>query len=174
MAGADDPNAPAADPSPDSPIPNEQTAPTPTELIEASPEAVFSVLVDPTTYPQWLVGARTIRRVDPDWPRVGSSFQHTIGWGPPRIPGSTSVRRCRAPDELILSAGMGPLGEASVRFELERTADGTIVRIEELPARGAVRVMWRLARPVVTAGLWGRNAVSLGSLADIVRSGGAG
>jgi uncharacterized protein YndB with AHSA1/START domain len=168
MTRADDLSSDVADPSPDSPIPDERTASTATELIEADPEQVFSVLVDPATYPQWLVGAQTIRGVDADWPRIGSSFQHTIGWGPARVPGSTSVRRCRSPEELILSAGMGPLGEASVRFELERSADGTIVRLEELPVKGAVRAMWHLARPIVVAGLWGRNAASLGALAEIV------
>jgi uncharacterized protein YndB with AHSA1/START domain len=167
MAGdeRDETVAAAGDPSPDAPIPDATDASTASEFIVASPAEVFAVLVDPATYPEWLVGARRIRSVDDDWPAPGSSFRHTIGWGPARIPGSTSVRRCVAPLELVLSAGMGPLGEASVRFELEATGDGTLVRLEELPASGPVRVAWRLVGPPVGALLWGRNAVSLGSLA---------
>lgn len=139
------------------------------EVIEASPRQVFSVLVDPTTYPRWLVGARRVRSVDGNWPEVGSSFHHSIGLGPARVAGSTSVRRCREPEELVLGAGMGPLGEASVRFELVPTSAGTLVRLEEEPARGAVRGVWRLARPLVKLGLWGRNAASLEALARVVR-----
>jgi uncharacterized protein YndB with AHSA1/START domain len=36
--------------------------------IAAPPEAVFEVLDDAEAYPRWVVGARRMRRVDPDWP----------------------------------------------------------------------------------------------------------
>lgn len=163
------PDGAGADPSPAAPVPTRASAATATELIAASPDAVFEVLVDPTTYPVWLMGARQVPRVEPRWPAVGSSFGHRIGWGPLRIPGSTSVRRCEPNRELVLAAGMGPLGEASVRFELEAVADGTVVHFEELPARGLVRLAWTAARPVVAAALWGRNAVSLHSLSEVVQ-----
>jgi uncharacterized protein YndB with AHSA1/START domain len=144
-------------------------APGSTELIEASPDAVFAVLTDPATYPDWLVGAQHIRSVDDDWPAVGSKFHHAIGVGPAAVPGSTSVRRCSPDEELVLAAGMGPLGEAAVRFVLTATADGTLVRFTELPVKGPARLAWRVARPFVSAALWGRNAVSLASLARVVR-----
>lgn len=140
------------------------------ELIEASPDSVFDVLVDPETYPDWLVGAQHIRSVDEDWPSVGARFHHAIGVGPAAVPGSTSVLRCARPDELVLAAGMGPFGEAAVRFALEPAPEGTLVRFEELPVRGVARVLWRIARPVVSVGLWGRNAVSLASLSRVVAS----
>lgn len=162
------------DQAPDPPLPTSETSPTTSEVIPASPHEVFAVLVDPTSYPDWLVGARRIRRVDPHWPAVGSSFRHTIGVGPAQIPGSTSVRRCDEPHELVLAAGMGPLGEASVRLELEPVPEGTLVRLEELPARGVARLAWRVAGRAVAVALWGRNTVSLGALSRSVqgRSGG--
>lgn len=141
-----------------------------TELIEATPHAVFAVLIDPSTYPDWLVGAQHIRSVDDDWPAVGSKFHHAIGVGPAAVPGSTSVQRCSPDEELVLAAGMGPFGEAAVRFTLTATGDGTLVEFRELPVKGPARLAWRVARPLVSAALWGRNAVSLASLARVVRT----
>lgn len=169
MNGPDHGGADPDDPSPDAPIPTPDSSSTTSELIEAPPEQVFAVLVDPTTYPRWLVGAQRIRSVDENWPEVGSTFRHTIGLGPVRVAGSTSVRRCREPEELVLAAGMGPLGEASVRFELEPAPEGTLVRLEEEPARGPMRGAWLLVRPLVMLGLWGRNAASLDALSRVVR-----
>jgi uncharacterized protein YndB with AHSA1/START domain len=149
-------------------VPDENNAITTREEIPASPEEIFAVLVDPTTYPDWLVGAQRIRAVDEDWPAVGSSFQHTIGWGPWRLQGSTSVRRCAPSKELVLGAGMGPLGEASVRFLVTRSGGGTVVELQELPARGLARLADRVLGPVVGVGLWGRNAASLDALSALV------
>ena len=39
-------------------------------------DAVFAAVVDPETYPHWLVGARDMRRVEDRWPEVGSRFHH--------------------------------------------------------------------------------------------------
>lgn len=147
----------------------DDAAPGSSELIEASPDEVFAVLLDPTTYPDWLVGAQHIRAVDDDWPALGSKFHHAIGIGPAAVPGSTSVLSSSPPEELILAAGMGPFGEAAVRFSLEPAPDGTLVRFEELPVRGVARFVWRVARPMVSVGLWGRNAVSLAALSRVVR-----
>jgi uncharacterized protein YndB with AHSA1/START domain len=168
MADADDTIAAPGDPSAGAPVPDEHNATTTREEIPATPEEVFAVLADPATYPDWLVGARRIRAIDEDWPAVGSSFQHTIGWGPARLQGSTSVRRCTPPTELVLGAGMGPLGEATVRFELTASSGGTVVELHELPARGPARWAGRVLGPVVRLGLWGRNAASLGALSNVV------
>jgi len=40
---------------------------------------VFDALADPRTYPQWLLGAKEIRSIDPTWPAPSSSFRHQIG-----------------------------------------------------------------------------------------------
>jgi len=140
-------------------------------IIEADRERVFAVLLDPTTYPDWLVGAQSIRSVDAHWPDTGTKFHHRIGFGPLAIPGSTSVRRVERGEQLQLGAGMGVLGEAVVTFRLSATSGGTEVRVEEQPDHGPVRLAWSVASPVMRFGLWGRNAVSLSSLrATVLRS----
>ena len=48
-------------------------------LVDSPPSRVFAVLADPTTYPDWLVGAQAIRDVDPAWPAPGAKFSHRIG-----------------------------------------------------------------------------------------------
>ena len=58
---------------------------------------VFEVLVTPESYPRWLVGARRIRAVSPDWPQPGSSFQHGVGFGPIAIADRSTVRAVEAP-----------------------------------------------------------------------------
>lgn len=141
-----------------------------TQEIRATPEQAFGVLTDPTTYPEWLVGAQRIDHVQNSWPAKGAKFFHRIGAGPAVVLGSTTVRSCEPPHRLDLSAGMGPLGEASVGFRVAPSARGCTVSIEEVPRRGIARVAWRIATPLVIAALWGRNALSLQSLARLVES----
>lgn len=139
-----------------------------TQPIRATPEEVFAVLTDPTTYPRWLVGAQRIDHVQDDWPEPGAKFFHRIGVGPAVVLGSTTVRTHEQPHRLDLAAGMGPLGEAAVWFRVEPTDDGCVVSVEEVPRRGLARLAWRIGTPLVIASLWGRNAVSLQSLAELV------
>jgi len=136
--------------------------------IAASPAEVFSVLIDPTTYPDWLMGARATRSVDRDWPAEGSAFHHQFGLGPVRIPGSTTVVEVMAPERLVLAAGMGVLGEARVRFELVPVRSGTAVTVHEATSRGIVKWAGHLARPAVDLALWGRNGRSLTRLKDLI------
>lgn len=138
--------------------------------IRATPEAVFAVLTDPTTYPKWLVGAQRIDHVQEHWPEPGSKFFHRVGVGPAVVVGSTTVRTHEPPHRLDLAAGMGPLGEATVWFRVEPCDGGCVVSIEEVPRRGLARVAWRIGRPLVIASLWGRNSLSLQSLAELVES----
>jgi uncharacterized protein YndB with AHSA1/START domain len=128
----------------------------------------FDLVCDPHTYPRWLVGAQEIRDVDDDWPAIGSAFRHRIGVGPFQIPGSTTIRAYEAPHVLSLAAGMGPFGEARVDFVLTALdAVSTEVVVSEAPTRGLARVGWLVSRPLIFGLLWGRNAVSLHSLADL-------
>jgi uncharacterized protein YndB with AHSA1/START domain len=142
-----------------------------TVTVSESPDRVFDALLDPRTYPEWLVGARRIRKVEPDWPEVGSRFHHSIGVGRVRVRDSTSVMELDRPRCLRLRAGMGVLGAAEVTFHLSPVEDGTEVRIDETPFGGPVRLMWWLARPIVAAMLWGRNAVSLDTFRELVEAG---
>jgi hypothetical protein len=138
--------------------------------IDAPASLTFAVVADPTTYPAWLVGAKRIRRVDPAWPAVGSSFHHAVGIGPLTVHDRTTVLSHVDGTELTLEARVGPVGSATVRFRVSAIDDRrSHLAIEEEPAEGPARLMWRTpARPLVAAALWGRNAASLDSLRDLV------
>lgn len=73
--------------------------------VPASPEAVFAVLSDPETYPEWLSGA-----------------QH--------ISDSTNGNEADPPNRLELEVHAGPV-KGIVEFELERTGEGTLVTLRE-------------------------------------------
>src|SRR4051812_41318490 len=62
-------------------------------VIEAAEHDIFSVLLDPYTYPEWLVGAQRIRSVDDAWPEPGTAFHHVVGFGPIKVADSTRVER---------------------------------------------------------------------------------
>lgn len=142
------------------------------EHVRASPEVVFDAVADARWYPEWLVGAKRIRHVDDTWPRPGASFAHTVGAGPLRLRGSTSVLDSDRPRRLELRAGIGPLGAARVRFTVEPEDDGTRLTIEEEPERGAVRLLWSTpGRSLLALGLWGRNALSIRALCDRIEAG---
>jgi uncharacterized protein YndB with AHSA1/START domain len=139
--------------------------------VDASPETVFAVLGDAEGYPDWLVGAKHIREVDDAWPARDATFHHTIGVGPLRLRGSTSVLETHPPRRLELRAGIGPLGAARVRFTIEPEGTGSHLTIEEEPERGIVRLLWSTpGRPLLAAGLWGRNAVSIDALRDRIEA----
>lgn len=141
--------------------------------VDAARETVFRVIADPSTYPDWLVGARTIRSVDDAWPEEGSAFRHVIGVAPVVVPGSTTSMHVDPGRRLDLRAGMGPLGAAEVSFRLSDTpTGGTRVEVDERFVAGPAGWTWRLARPVVATLVWGRNAASLEALADLVGSSG--
>lgn len=143
------------------------TEPVNSVEIDLPIDEAFDLVADASRYPHWLVGAQEVA-VGDGWPRPGSSFSHRIGFGPARIPGSTTVRVIDRPTRLVLAAGMGVLGEATVEFGLDPiSADRTLVTIAEAPAKGAIRVGWKVSQPLVFALLWGRNRISLDALAEI-------
>ncbi len=148
---------------------------TTTTEIDAPRDVVFAALADPGTYPDWLVGARTIRSVDDEWPEEGAAFRHVIGVPPLVVPGSTTSTNVVPGRRLDLRAGMGPFGAAQVSFRLSDTATGgTRVDVDERFVAGPAGWTWRLARPLVGALVWGRNAVSLDALAGLVARRGRG
>ena len=137
--------------------------------VDASRDAVYRTIADPRTYPDWLVGARAIRSVDDEWPEEGSAFRHVIGFPPVLVPGSTTSYGIEPGRCLELRAGMGPLGAAMVRFQLTDTATGgTRIEVVEDFVAGPAHWSARLAGPIVRALVWGRNAVSLDALADVL------
>ncbi len=140
---------------------------TNTIVLDLGIDEAFDLVSDPALYPRWLVGAQSIRQIDSAWPARGAKFEHRIGFGPFAIPGSTTVREIKAPGLLVLAAGMGALGEARVRFELELATGGTRVSIIEAPRKGVVSVASKLLTSVVQVAIWGRNRASLDELACI-------
>src|SRR5690606_7522428 len=73
------------------------------EVVGSSRPDVFRTLADPTTYPDWLVGAQRIRHVDPAFPAPSSGFDHSVGPTPSAtVDDSTEARRVEAPARLDL------------------------------------------------------------------------
>lgn len=129
---------------------------------------LFAVLVNPDTYPQWLVGTKNIRDVAPDWPRPGSFFKHTVGFGPLTIADKTTVRAVDAPRTLEMLVRARPALEAVVRFEVISKSDGCKVIMTETPV-GVYKFVSLLAQPLIRA----RNERSMKRLKDLVDPQGA-
>lgn len=126
---------------------------------------MFSALVRPETYPEWLVGCREIREVDDTWPEVGSSFHHRVGLiGPLTIPDSTSVLEVEHDRRLVLEVRARPFVKARATFVLhdEGQDDGqpvTRITLEEEPL-GPLAPLQPLLDPLLA----GRNIASLNAL----------
>jgi uncharacterized protein YndB with AHSA1/START domain len=134
--------------------------------IRAEPEAVWAVLADPTTYPDWLVGAQVIRSVDQEFPEPGADFHHAVGPSEDvALPDSTTALEAERPHKLSLKVRARPFFEAVVRFRLTPTETGTELVLEEEPI-GPARFVAPLLRPLLVA----RNAKSLEQLRDLVEA----
>lgn len=137
--------------------------------ITAPADRVFNVLLDPTTYPDWLRGAKRIRSVDDQWPAPGAAFHHVVGAGPLVIADKTAMVDHDRPHRLELRAAARPTGVAQVVFTLMPTASGTTVTISERPCAGPMRLLWEHGgRPALEPLLRARNADSLRLLKDLV------
>src|SRR3546814_254223 len=136
--------------------------------IEAPVSAVWAALVDPDTYPDWLIGARRIRRVEDGWPRPGTSFHHVVGLGGPlSIADRTTALEVQDQRLLKMEVRARPLVHGSVTFTLE-PADGgrsTTVTVEEHPV-GLHRVLTPVLTPLAAA----RNRTSLEKLERTIRA----
>ncbi len=132
--------------------------------IEAPLEVVWDAVVDVRSYPTWLIGARRIRRVDPDWPAPGSAFHHEVGFGPIRIADRTRCDAIDPPRRLELDVRALPLVHGKVTFELTPSSGSTDLTMEEHPI-GLHRLLAPLAAPTTLA----RNRASLAILEQRVR-----
>jgi uncharacterized protein YndB with AHSA1/START domain len=102
-----------------------------TTIIPAAPEAVFAVLADPETYPEWLAGAQRIRAVDPEFPAPGADFDHSVG--PTQaitLDDDSTATAVDAPRRLALEVHAGPM-TGEVEFLLERLDHRTLLRLRE-------------------------------------------
>lgn len=127
---------------------------------------VFDALVDPRTYPDWLVGAKEVRSVDDTWPAPGSSFRHRVGlFGPLTVADRSTSRELDAPHLFVLEVRARPLGRARVTFRLDAPSPSTTeVEFSEEPI-GPARVLSPVVAPLVA----GRNVRSLQHLDHLLR-----
>jgi hypothetical protein len=134
-------------------------------IIKASPDRVFAALADGWTYSDWVVGTAHIRDVDPDWPAVGARLQHKVGPWPLSLSDASTVLSCDVDKQLTLQVALWPLGEATVRIELEPVApDATKVTMFENFHAGPLQWVQNKINDLV---LHRRNVESLRRLADI-------
>jgi uncharacterized protein YndB with AHSA1/START domain len=99
--------------------------------IHAPPTTVFAVLSDADSYGDWVVGSRTIRDADADFPAVGSRFHHQVGIPPLLLNDHTEVLENDGPSRLVLRAKTRPFGTARVELQLDADGDGTRVTMLE-------------------------------------------
>lgn len=131
--------------------------------VDAPPVEVFALLADGQRYADWVVGAKRIRSVDADWPKVGSKFHHTVGVGPININDSTIVRAVDEPRCLVLEARARPIGRAKVIMEITDDEGGSHIRMTEEPLHGPT-VLKRLLDPSIQL----RNAEALRRLRELL------
>ena len=144
---------------------------TTTREIAAPPERVWAVLADAHRYADWVVGAKTVRGVDGQWPEVGAKFHHTVGVWPVHLQDNTSVLECSAPRRLVLQARLRPIGQVRIELDLRPSAQGTLVSILEIPISPAVA---RWATALIDPITYKRNTEALRRLADVVTEGVSG
>ena len=132
-------------------------------VIERPAAAVFAALSDPHSYPEWLVGCREMRAVDPDWPRPGAEFHHRVGMGPFTVDDSSCLLEIEPERCLRLQVRARPVGRGEVTFRLAPDHEGrsTIVTLSEVPV-GLLAVARPLLGPLTDA----RNRHSLQRLRD--------
>ena len=133
--------------------------------IDATPDDVFDVLVNPWTYPRWVVGAKRVRSVDDDWPRPGSRFHHSVGAGPATVSDSSELLSLDPPSSLRLEVRFRPIGVAVVDFDVRAEGPGSVVTMSEEPRSGPVWAVWNR---LLDASVHVRNELSLWLLRRVV------
>lgn len=139
-------------------------------LVDATPARLWEVLADGHRYADWVLGAKRVRAVDPDWPAVGASLHYTAGVGPLEQHDRTTVRTCRPEHLLELEVQAGLAGTARVFLRLQPEGARTRVVIDEHPWRGLART---LHTPLSSAAFAARNAVQVRRLRDLAERGSA-
>jgi uncharacterized protein YndB with AHSA1/START domain len=134
-------------------------------IIDAPAGVVWAALIDPSTYPDWLIGTREVREIESDWPAIGSGFHHSVGVPPLVLRDRTHITAILPGRRLELAVKARPLVSACARFELVSDGDRTVVTLEEEPAH---RVIGNLVRPVLDVATHHRNHRSLRNLDDLL------
>jgi uncharacterized protein YndB with AHSA1/START domain len=138
-------------------------------MIDAPPEKVYEVLLDPSAYPQWVVGAKQLRGVDRKWPRTGGRFHHKVGAGAVTLNDSTKLLEKKENRRVVLEVRIRPVGVGKVAIDLKPKRRGRrtkVVMTEDL-MRGPAS--W-VRGPIRSAAISVRNAISLRRLRRLVAS----
>lgn len=137
-------------------------------VMDAPAPVVFAALVDPWTYPEWLVGAKEIRSVDDAWPRPNSRFHHRVGLGgPATVADSTKILAIEPPIRLQLEVRARPFGRGRATFRLRPLPDDrTEVCLDERPVGVLAPLELLVAIPTRR-----RNARSLAALNEFLLAG---
>ena len=123
---------------------------------------VFDVISEPTTYPDWLTGAKRIRRVDNDFPRPASEFKHEVGAGPLTVKDTSEVEEVRPNHMLEMVVRARPFLVARVKFDVfAEGSRSSRLRITETPI-GVYRFFSWAIDPLIKA----RNTHSINRLSD--------
>jgi uncharacterized protein YndB with AHSA1/START domain len=99
--------------------------------VDVPPDAVWRMLCDPYSYPQWVVGTDRTVEADPDWPAPDSAFKVRFPLG---LKDLTHARIVEPEKRIVLDTGGGPWGAARADIRLEARNGGTHVTMIENPA----------------------------------------
>jgi uncharacterized protein YndB with AHSA1/START domain len=136
--------------------------------MQATPEQIWAVLADAKSYEHWVVGAKDIRDADGSWPAVGSTLQHTSGFGPFNLKDNTKVLESDEPHRIVLEARGRPLGIARIEMILEPEGGGTKVTMVEEAVRP---VPARALNPAINPLIHSRNVETLRRLEELATKG---
>lgn len=126
--------------------------------MDVPPESVFAVLSDPRSFARWVVGSKEVRRADPDWPAVGTAFDHKVGIWPIALSDHSEVVEASPPDLLKLLVKARPFSKAYVTLSLRPGGHGTRVEMDEVAADARSRLLFN---PVTDPLIRIRNRESL-------------
>jgi len=135
----------------------ERTGATVSRTLDVSREAAALVLADPRTYDGVVVGSRRIRWFDPHWPEPGTTFHHTVGFGPVTARDHSEVVEEDLPGCLRLLVHVRPLGSAEVAFRLTAEGDRTRAEMTETPVSGILALSW--SPPAIALARWRNDRV---------------
>ena len=135
-------------------------------LVEAPPAAVWDVLADPPSYEEWVVGNKGIGDYDRSWPAPGTEFRHKVGFGPLAVKDKTVSLEAASSRRLVMNVRALPVGHGIVAIDLAESGSGTLVRMEERPAGGPIKLLWPVFGPLVKL----RNAETLRRLKRLAES----
>jgi uncharacterized protein YndB with AHSA1/START domain len=109
---------------------------TVSRFVDAPLASVWKTLMEPHSYPRWVVGARAFRGADDSWPSTGARFYHAVGLGPLQLKDETKLLDREERSRVVLEARARPAGRAEVVLELEPHGDGTRVTMHERAVSG--------------------------------------